>query len=326
LGHVASLARRTGIALLALAVSASHEEAHAQGCKLTQVASLPMTVDAEQRLVVPGRLNDRLSTTFAVDTGAFVSLLRRSVADRLGLAFKEIPERVFGVGGRPLTSRVLVTLQLDKLVSPNAPLLLMPDTLLEGSKIAGLVGADYLSNYDLDLDFGGGKLNLFSQGHCQGQVVYWSSDYLQQPIELDHNHHVFLPITLDGRQLKAVLDTGASDTFLPLPDARWQFGLDPNSPGMEPAGASTTADGSQLPTYRYRFKTMEIAGITFHNPTLSLIPRIERFATKTGSHTGAAEGELPQVTLGIHELAKLHLYIAYGEHMLYVTPADAGQP
>ncbi len=41
----------------------------------------------------------------------------------------------------------------------------------------------------------------------------------------------------------------------------------------------------------------------------------------TGSHLSDA-GMLPEIKVGMDVLAKLHLYIAFKERKLYITPAD----
>ncbi len=55
----------------------------------------------------------------------------------------------------------------------------------------GILGADMLRNVDLDLDFAAGKLNLVSQDHCSGNVVYWQAPAVAVvPMTLDRWGHV----------------------------------------------------------------------------------------------------------------------------------------
>lgn len=37
----------------------------------------------------------------------------------------------------------------------------------------GLLSTDLFVRYDIDVDFGAGRLNYFFQDHCDGHVAYW---------------------------------------------------------------------------------------------------------------------------------------------------------
>jgi hypothetical protein len=305
--------------MVTLGVLIEGHAVRAETCALERVASMPMTLDQANWLRVPALFNGKDKGAMLIDTGAFTSLLRRSVVTELRLPERKLSEGVHGAGGRPLTTGVVVDLQLDKLVARNSILVVAPDRVFMDGQ-AGLIGEDYFVNYDLDLDFEGNKVNLFSQDHCPGQVVYWAKNFIQIPFTLNDGNEIIVSVTLDGRALKAVLDTGASKTFLGLLAARREFNLNTDSPGIISDAAASTADGVKLTAYRYHFHKLEIGGITFRNPELVLIPTPRIGHAPIGTHIDPTLGERPEVTLGMAELSKLHLYIAYGERMLYVTP------
>src|SRR5207244_2526566 len=84
----------------------------------------------------------------------------------------------------------------------------------------GIVGADMLANVDADFDFGAKKLNLISQNHCDGKVVYWAAPALAViPFRFDRGGHVAFPLQLDEKRMNAILDTGAYNTTLNLTTA-----------------------------------------------------------------------------------------------------------
>jgi predicted aspartyl protease len=317
--------RLFGICLLTLAVLdiVGGQIAHAETCQLKRVASLPMTIGPANEILVPGVFNDKKTGPILIDTGAYVSLLRDSVADELGLSRFQLRKGVYGAGGGFLDQGVSVKLQFDKLISPDAAFVLAPDRSFSNSEIIGVFGEDYLNNYDIELDFKGKKVNLFSQDHCPGQVVYWAKSFVEIPFLLNQSNQIEMLINLEGTRLRAILDTGASASLVGLSVAHGEFGLSPESPGMEQVGAVTTADGAKLAAYRYRFHKLEIGGIAFGNPQLVLIPTLKIDRLPPGSRIKVAQGEQPQMTLGMNELTKLHIYIAYGERTLYATPISA---
>jgi hypothetical protein len=62
--------------------------------------------------------------------------------------------------------------------------------------------------------------------------------------------------------------------------------------------------------YSYPFKTLELDGLTVNNPHI-------------GVESDATMGRLgSDIILGIGILRQLHLYIAYKEQKLYITPAS----
>jgi predicted aspartyl protease len=121
-----------------------------------------------------------------------------------------------------------------------------------------------------------------------------------------------------------MLDTGASWTLLGWRDASVIFGIDRESPGVEAGGMVGTFDGARMPASKFRFHTLDIGGIAFHDPQVLLTEQHQMGAETRGSAMSQAELDRPTLVLGMSELTKLHLYIAYGERVLYVTPAKAG--
>ena len=60
------------------------------------------------------------------------------------------------------------------------------------------------------MDFAAGKLNLMLGDHCEGKVVYWPAKALATvPITIN-DYDIRVPVTVDGHNLMAVIDTGAS--------------------------------------------------------------------------------------------------------------------
>ena len=51
----------------------------------------------------------------------------------------------------------------------------------------------------MDIDLAHNKLSLFTQNHCRGKVVYWTtSGYIVLPMDLDQDKHIEVPVVLDG--------------------------------------------------------------------------------------------------------------------------------
>ena len=229
---------------------------------------------------------------------------------------------VYGLGGRPIQEQTRGhVLKLGALDFTDVSFLVIPDILGPDSAVAGMIGMDLLRAYDIEFDFADHFVNLFSPDHCAGNVVYWAKDYLQTPIEVNRDGQVLLTVKLDGKPVRALLDTGATQTLIRQSVAGGRFSVTPSSPGVSEIGTTASADGSVLTTYAYRFKSLEIAGITFHDPELRLIPDRRVRSERSFSVADRAVDAAPEITLGMTELRQLRLYLALEEGMLYATPA-----
>ncbi|MDE3116551.1 MAG: hypothetical protein KGL26_13190, partial [Pseudomonadota bacterium] len=185
-----------------------------------------------------------------------------------------------------------------------------PDGILSAG-IDGILAPDILSTFDVEFDFKHGKMNLFQQKHCPGQVVYWTRQpYARMPIRVSRNRRIFVDAALDGHQARAMLDTGWAWTLISLEATRREFGWDKDPPGLKPAPGEKATDPHN---YVYPFGKITFGGITVNSPAIVLEPdKYEGFGRQRF-----------EPSIGTSILRQMHLYIAYGEGYLYATSADA---
>jgi hypothetical protein len=134
---------------------------------------------------------------------------------------------------------------------------------------------------------------------------------------------------LDGHEFRTGLDTGASFSVLNMEDAQDAFGLTPQSPGIEP-GEKLNND-PLLDNYFYSFKNLALEGVTVSNPRIQLLPDLVKAHLNRSHYMEARlaafdDGEpqgLPALVIGYSILRRLHVYIAYKEQKLYITPVTA---
>ena len=277
------------------------------------------------------------SVTLLVDTGAPFSTLSRQAAHDLNLKLE--PARIGGGAARMQLRNVagktsdeqtrLPSITLGRLRQEGVYFFIDPTDRPTGrGSFEGVIGADMLTQVDADFDFGGKKLNLVSQNHCDGQVVYWSAPASAPalavvPFRFDKGAHIRFPLRVDDKRVDAILDTGAASTTLNLTVARRLFDIDTNSPDLEKVGE--LRGGFTANVYRKQFKTLAIEGVTISNPMIDLLPDMQGNATRPTTGPGSiirdADAEPPDVLLGMNVLSKLHVYIAYKEAKLYITAA-----
>ena len=257
-----------------------------------------------------------------VDTAGAISAVTKKVVDELKL--KTI-ENGWGIqladGGFTNTLARLPSITIGRLQQTNAHYYVLPTE----REFDGLLGSEFLKQYDVDLDFGAGRFNIFLHDHCAGQVVYWPAPAVAVvPFQLDSDDDIRLRVELDGKPINAMLDTGASSTFLTLNDARRHFGVDVNGPDVEKAGELM---GSGATTYSRRFKTLAFEGVVVANPMIVMVPDLmnspgSSYEPESAYLTSRRRTGLPPLILGMSTLSQMHLYIAYKERKLYITAVN----
>jgi len=166
-------------------------------------------------------------------------------------------------------------------------------------------------------------VKFFSQDHCEGQVVYWAKNYTVVPFK-DGMDAIELSMVLDGHDIDTVLDTGTTYSYLNRRIMTGIFGFDDNSPNVK----HVTLPGDYK-TETATFKSLSIGGVTFPNPSLLVredqVLNMARFDVngKEQNQPGVVMLHDPHLLLGMDALSHLHFYIAYAEHKIYVTAADA---
>jgi len=273
-------------------------------CHLQLAASLPITLNVYGHVTVPAVVGTS-PVQLTLDTGSPISGLTELAAKRLALEPEPIGNSV-GLtfyGGVPITHFVPIKdFRLGAMRAPNSSFVIVPLNWLESD---GLLGADFIKQFDVDIDYAAGRLNLILPHRCPGRVAYWTADpsavaiipFTQKAID----PHIWVHVALDGHDMRAIVDTGASVTTMNLDTATEWFGLNEKSPGLETLGPDR---------YNYRFKALTLEGVTVNNPLFHLRPQ-------SSSHF-----DNYVAILGNDVLRQLHVYIAYKEHKLYVTSAS----
>lgn len=286
---------------------------HARGdepCRLERAVKLDMSATRDGHVSVPMTIGEK-TVSMLIDTGGLASMLTPPTVADLDLSQQTIPlSRIRQYGGFTVDHYVTAhDISLGALKTSKLELLVMPERGYPRD-VGGLLAPDIMRAYDADFDFGNMTFSLFSQDHCEGKVVYWTHD---APGEVDINLNEFgqitVPVTLDGKEIRATIDTGAYHSSASLESIEDEFDIHEGNahlhriPGGNPMAAR----------YRYPFKTLTFQSVTVNNPDLVLVP----------DQLSKQPDEAPKILLGINVLRQLHMYIAYKERKLYVTPAAA---
>lgn len=299
-------------AVLFLLLSASSTPAEdTKTCRLPEIGSLDMTTEIDGRVSVPVAL-DGVKGLWTVDTGNIVSMIGDTLAAQLKLDREPNMRPGILMGGIAIAEVARVhSIDFAGMHGGEALLNVAPEAVLAADTI-GMLAPDIMKNYDVEFDFAAGKLNVFTPNTCPGGVVYWTkSAFAQVPMKLDEAGHITVPVMLDGKPLMAIVDTGAEGSVISLATLHAALGIDETNPALKPTGKIAINGMASSETYHYPFASLTFEGVQVGNPHITIL-----------KSTGMGKAG-PELLLGIETLRQLHLYIAYQEGNIYLTPAEA---
>jgi predicted aspartyl protease len=300
----------------------------AADCTLKRAASFDAKF-SDGQLMIQAKIDGK-DVSVALDTGSPVNMIDNKLVTELKLPTNRMMMGGTDAAGHNFNITALAhTVTLGDFTATNVPFLVGGRDSADGSwLISALFGDSLLEANDLELDPAHGKVNIFLPDHCPGQGVYWAREWVPIPIKIENSNHIYLPVTLDGLETMAMLDTGASRTIVDKHVAEGKLNVPFNGGKDKPDGYFTAGTGAKMPYYKHTFGTLDIGGLAFHNTELAVSEnRMNRDGAGSNSdaHFSMRTHELinAPITLGLTQMSKLRMYFSFQEHMLYVTPANA---
>jgi predicted aspartyl protease len=313
----------------AIDASATSHDDKSVDCKLKRYASIDLTVGVNGRLLVPVAI-ENTDAMMVLDTGTAFSSIWQDAAVTLGLHPIPFPKGTAApsFGNIPINQHAesrgfllgsLKFAAVDFLVLPESSRAIFGTP----ATIVGIIGMDVFSRVDVELDIAHSQLNLYSQDHCPGNVVYWADTYDAVPMKRGLAGNFSFPIELNGKKIEATISTGNSRTTLSADLERKLFhdASDPSTTGRDTASAGAAGDS-------YRLMEITANGLKVINAQVALVASRSpdcKLTTIDGAsaYTGCF-GAYP-LELGFSVLSKLHLYLATKERVLYFTAATTDQ-
>ncbi len=308
--------------VLALAATLLATAAQAE-CRLGRIAQLPLQI-SHGHLLVQGKV-DNQPATFIFDTGSQTTLLTEAAVGLLALHAVRGEEHgigalgtVEGVGGNNSARAVEArSIDLGGLRARNFAFLASPiDLSFIQPTPDGLLSADLLAKYDIDLDLQGQAIRLYyPMSDCSQPAAYLHGPLYQAPLlagSRDRSPRV--TVTIGDHDFTAVLDTGAPHTTL-FRDAARALGFAPAGPGQAAHIVHGIGRGTVAMAI-YRLPSLAVGDLEFGNMPVEVADQ----TMGTGfSHT--------DMLLGMDFLSRVHAWISFSSNTLILqyppTPSPA---
>jgi predicted aspartyl protease len=285
-----------------------------QDCRLRAAAQVPMQIMPDGRVTIPVQLEGH-NYRFMIDTGGFINTVSQRVVAEEGYTPKVTRGTTLRGMGISLLTNYITAKEFMIGRSRGADFEFFVDDFNDLSSY-GTLAPQVLATYDVDLDFGHDKFNLFYPDHCPGVVTYWTdAPVAVVPIEIQNLTHIRIPVMIDGKKIMALLDTGATGAHITQRAARRFLGIEKDDAALKALGP-ISINGMSAPVFSYPFKTLGFGDAATGNITVNN-PRIEIISDQVWGDD--------DLLLGVNILRQLHMYIAYKERRMYLTPALAGK-
>jgi len=254
---------RKFFALCALAVALCLPFSTHAECKRLAV-DLPVSISGT-RALIDAKIN-RQDVRLVVDSGAFFSMISAAMAQELKLRVGPAPYglTIGGVGGNTVpsvaTAKVFTIANVD---IPNVEFLVGGSEAGGGS--SGLLGQNFLVNWNVEYDLAKGAMRLFRDTDCSKQfLAYWA---LQSPEHVTvttiervtpRYPHAIGHAYINGEKISVLFDSGAFRSLLSLRAAA-RAGVKVDSPGVIDGGLTTGIGRNLVRSYIAPFASFKFA-------------------------------------------------------------------
>jgi hypothetical protein len=264
-----------GILIAGMALAQASDAA----CVVARQEIVPLDIVAGVP-VVSVQVND-VALPFVLDTGAQRSLVTDSAVQRADLRLDEwASTTVKGISGYerhrnadPTSLRLGDIALRRRTVAADSTLTVgpIPESALAGHEIAGLLGADFLAGFDLDIDLPDRQVTLYRVTGCTGQFLPWSARYDTIPASQPMRDVLVIPTDLDGHTLRTEIDSGSAIGLLTASGID-RMGLTQEVLAADPAGAMHGVGRFTVSTHRHDFHTLRVGVEHIADPKIWTAP------------------------------------------------------
>jgi predicted aspartyl protease len=245
--------------------------------------------------------------TMLLDTGAETTILTPGVAKRLGAQRPQVEfdRQLRGVAGSLETSEVeLHSFAIGGVAIPWRRVRVAPINVASvfSGPLDGVLGADSLSSFDIDLDLPNNRITFYSRQTCIDAAPAWTEPYVTIAAGRSKSEYLFFPVQLDGRKISAFIDTGAQSTVLAT-SAALALGVTPGRLAQDRAAVLRGAAAEEMSARVHRFARLEIGAEAIRNPEILVADLRLRDA---------------DLVLGIDLLRPRRIWLSYGSQKIFL--------
>jgi len=303
--RVATLRHCLLFAALLLAGCAQSPEG---ACKLVWRADVP--IQPRDNLIFIGATFNDQPAVMVVDTGAERTTLTEAAVTRMRLRrdLQHASDTV-GIGGASASyEAVLDDFAVGAFRLPVSRVRVGTFTLPEfgGVQPDGLLGADILLAFDLDIDLPAHRLTIYRARPCADARPPWTEPFASVTGVTMWRDRLIVPLSINGIDGRAVLDTGAQRSVI-RPEFAARGGVTQAMLDADPKGMMRGASRDAVSFHMHAFDTVQIGTETAHGARLAVGP--------------LPSGEMDAL-IGGDFLYGRHVWLSAASHQMFFTKKE----
>jgi len=246
-------------------------------CGLRPRATLPVTFRGNVP-IVQGTING-MAAALILDTGATGMALTENALHRLDLKTDE--QHMFtshGIGGQSQAfAGTLHDFQIDGIHVPDHPVSVLPNTsqISRQHAVDGLFGVSILSVFAVAFKIQHKVVTLYAGRICPGTVLpVWGRPSEMVDASRSTKGRFIIPVELDGKQLNALIDTGAEASIVSA-DVVASLGVTQAALQAGPHAVLVGTGPQTATAYAHVFQEIRIGDDVAFHPLLLVTERAE---------------------------------------------------
>ena len=305
---------------MVMVLSSSAGAAEASGCKFARIAEWPVRIE-RGHLIADGAINGK-PVRVLLDTGSTLTLIPRAAAERLELTRKGVKgARMYGMGGVTAIDSTLVDeFRIGQFSRTNVLVTVAGEHDI-GAEV--LLGGDFFRQFDVEFDIAVKMVRLYRPENCATSLLaYWADANVGQvefePVNEVHPQ-IILTVEIDGRPLRALLDSGSGASLLEKAEAA-RVGVTPDTPGVVALGMFAGLGSGMVPAWSGSFASFTVGNEIIRDTEIAFADvYMGATTTRVGSHIPVKPDGLPSMLLGVDFLRSHRVLVAHSQRRIYFT-------
>lgn len=242
------------------------------------IAEVPFAFDRTS-VIIQVKLNGKGSYNMVLDTGSDISTVDLATAKELGLKLKSTDEQATGGGSEK--PQIFLTqipqIEIGSLATKNVSAVavdLSKSSRVLGKPLHGVLGYGVLKNRVVQFDYPKRVIRFYSSS------PYYKTDQTSNnerraalPFRLGNDSPIIDEIYVNGKKIKAVIDTGGGGNYFALmPEAITLLGLEKEMAQAESDSRGVGINGA-ITSRKGKVKTLRVGTISVDSPTIIFYPK-----------------------------------------------------
>jgi tetratricopeptide (TPR) repeat protein/predicted aspartyl protease len=277
---------------------------------------LPITIAPGNRAMLTTKVNGE-DASFILDSGAFFNMMPMASATQYHLPLRWAPMgfTIVGIGG---DARVQIGIVKEFLIGTfkfsNVEFFIGGTDIQSNS--AGLIGQNWLANWDVEYDMGHGKISLIRPVDCRKDwIAYWTATGQASVLDIEpareNRYHTTGTVQINGKDIKFTFDTGAPTSVLFRSGAD-KLGIKFDGPGVTDAGFTGGLGVNRVKQYIVTLGSFKVSNLEeIKNSRISVMDG------NMGSNVSSRlESDM---LLGADFILAHRILVSNSQHKMYIT-------